>query len=390
MWNWQQDAWPEFSWDRHKLARAEALFAEGAGVVVGASKHLSADERNSLSIELMSHEAVDTSAIEGEPLDRDSVQSSIRRRLGLTSDHRRASPAEAGIAEMMVDLYGQSAAPLTEATLFHWHRLITNGRTDLKDIGRYRTHTDPMQIVSGPLHAPKVHFEAPPSDEVANEMARFWQWLERSAPNGSAPLPAVTRAGMAHLWFESIHPFEDGNGRVGRAISEKILAQGLITPAITGMASTLLTHRKAYYAELERAHRELEITDWLLWFAAKTLEAQQHTLRQVEFVLEKSRLLDRLGGQLNARQEKALLRLFAAGPAGFFGGMSAANYMKITAAPPATATRDLAALTTMGAVRRTGENKSTRYHLNVAAEPPAALEIADIVGDASSAGSFNS
>ncbi|MDI1325635.1 MAG: Fic family protein [Brevundimonas sp.] len=390
MWNWQQDAWPEFSWDRHKLIRAEALFAEGAGVVVGASKHLSADERNRLTIELMSHEAVDTSAIEGEPLDRDSVQSSIRRRLGLGSDHRRASPAEAGIAEMMVDLYEQSAAPLTEATLFHWHRLITNGRTDLKDIGRYRTHTDPMQIVSGPLHAPKVHFEAPPSDEVAREMARFWQWLERSAPTGSAPLPAVTRAGMAHLWFESIHPFEDGNGRVGRAISEKILAQGLITPAITGMASTLLTHRKAYYVELERAHRELEITDWLLWFAARILEAQKHTLRQVEFVLEKSRLLDRFGSQLNARQEKALLRLFAAGPAGFLGGMSAANYMKITAAPPATATRDLAALTTMGALRRTGENKSTRYHLNAAAEPLAALEIADIVSDAGSAGVFNS
>ena len=123
MWNWQQDDWPEFSWDRHKLNRAEALFTEGAGVVIGASKHLSVEERNSLTIELMSHEAVDTSAIEGEPLDRDSVQSSIRRHLGLHTDHRRASPAEAGIAEMMVDLYERAAAPLTEAVLFHWHQL---------------------------------------------------------------------------------------------------------------------------------------------------------------------------------------------------------------------------------------------------------------------------
>ena len=127
MWNWQQEAWPEFSWDQTRFVRAEALFREGAGVVIGASRHLSAEERSSLSIELMSHEAVDTSAIEGEPLDRDSVQSSIRRHLGLNSDHRRASPAAAGIAEMMVDLYEQSAAPLTEATLFRWHRSSPTG-----------------------------------------------------------------------------------------------------------------------------------------------------------------------------------------------------------------------------------------------------------------------
>lgn len=379
MWNWRQADWPEFRWDERKLTRAEALFAEGAGVLVGASKHLSAEDRNSLTIELMSHEAVDTSAIEGEPLDRDSVQSSIRRRLGLQTDHRRVSPGEAGIAEMMVDLYDQAASPLNEATLFRWHRLITNGRVDLKDIGRYRTHDDPMQIVSGPLHAPKVHFEAPPSQTVAEEMSRFWQWLDQSASKGAKPLPALTRAGLAHLWFESIHPFEDGNGRVGRAISETILAQGLSSPTVTGMASTLLKHRKTYYAELERAHRELEITDWLLWFAAKTLEAQQHTLRQVEFVLEKTRLLARLKDQLNPRQEKALLRMFAAGPEGFLGGLSAANYMKITDAPPATATRDLAGLVGLGAVRRTGENKATRYRLDISDEPLATIEVRDLL-----------
>jgi len=378
-WNWQQDAWPEFTWDQRKLMRAETLFIEGAGVLVGTSKHLDATERNALTIELMSHEAVDTSAIEGEPLDRDSVQSSIRRHLGLAGDHRRVSPAEAGIAEMMVDLYEQASAPLTEATLFRWHQLITNGRTDLHDIGSYRTHTDPMQIVSGALHAPKVHFEAPPSAQLADEMQRFWDWLQRSAPKGETPLPAITRAGIAHLWFESIHPFEDGNGRVGRAISEKILAQGLTTPVITGMAGTLLQHRKTYYAELERAHRELEITDWLLWFAAKTIEAQQRTLRQVEFIIEKSRLLGRFRDQFNPRQEKAVLRMFAAGPEGFLGGLSAANYMKITASPPATATRDLAALVAMGALTRTGSNKATRYHLDIAAEPAVSLEIPDIL-----------
>jgi Fic family protein len=378
-WNWQQAEWPHFIWNERKLLRAEALFAQGAGVSIGASKHLNDDEREGLAIELMSHEAVDTSAIEGEALDRDSVQSSIRNHLGLAGDHRRAKPAEAGIAEMMVDLYEQVAAPLNDVTLNRWHRLITNGRTDLKDIGRYRTHAEPMQIVSGPIYAPKVHFEAPPSAQVQSEMARFWEWLDSSDPQGIAPISPVARAGIGHLWFESIHPYEDGNGRIGRAISEKILAQGLPTPVITGMASTLLQHRKAYYAALERAHADLEITDWLLWFAAKALEAQRRTLSQVGFILDKSRLIDRLRGQLNARQEKALLRMFAAGPDGFLGGLSAANYMRMTGAPPATTTRDLAALVASGALVRTGENKATRYRLNIPQGSPPIVEVADVL-----------
>lgn len=377
-WNWQQDTWPQFTWDQRKLVRAEARFIENAGVLIGASKHMDADDQHTLRIELMSHEAVDTSAIEGDPLDRDSVQSSIRRHLGLAGDRRRASPAEAGIAQMMVDLYERAATPLTQDALMGWHRWITNGRTDLTDIGRYRTHTDPMQIVSGAIHAPKIHFEAPPSAALTMEMDRLWDWLERTAPSGAAPLPAVTRAGIAHLWFESIHPFEDGNGRIGRALSEKLLAQGLANPVITGMAGTLLLHRKAYYAQLERAHHDLEITEWLLWFAAKTLEAQQRTLRQVELVLDKTRLLGRLRGAMNERQEKALLRLFAAGPEGFKGGLSAANYMTITGASSASTTRDLAALVELGALARTGANKATRYHLNIPILPVAPLAPSDI------------
>lgn len=375
-WNWQQEGWPRFTWDPHRLQHAEALFIENAGVLIGVSRHLGEADRNALRIELMGDEAVDTSAIEGEPLNRDSVQASIQRHLGLASDHRRVSPAEAGIAELMVDLYGQAAASLTEATLFQWHRWIVSGRTDLADVGRYRTHASPMQIISGPLRAPKVHFEAPPSASVASEMQLFWAWLALTAPRGAGALPAVTRAGVAHLWFECVHPFEDGNGRIGRAISEKILAQGLASPAVTGMATTLLIHRKAYYAELERAHRELEITDWLLWFAARTLEAQQRALRQVEFILEKARLMGRLRGHLNTRQEKAMLRLFAAGPEGFLGGLSAANYMTITGAPSATATRDLAALVGLGALVRTGALKATRYHL-ATGTPAASPSVSD-------------
>jgi Fic family protein len=378
-WNWQQKDWPRFSWDERRLARAEALFAEGAGVAIGVARRLGESQRETLTVELMSHEAVDTSAIEGEPLDRDSVQSSIRKRLGLGGDTRRVRPAEAGIAEMMVDLYQGAPAPITEATLHRWHELVTNGRTDLHDIGRYRTGGDPMQIVSGPIGRPRVHFEAPPVADVPGEMARFWAWLERTAPGGAAPLPPVTRAGVAHIWFESIHPYEDGNGRIGRAISEALLAQGLPTPVVTGMAGTLLLHRKAYYAALEKAHADLGVTGWLLWFAAKVIEAQRRALQTVEFVLAKARLFDRLRGQLNERQEKALLRMFEAGPGGFVGGLSAANYARITDAPPATATRDLGGLVSVGALLRTGALKSTRYRLNIDVEAVAPVGEADIL-----------
>ncbi len=338
IWNWQHADWPNFRWDARKLVRAEAMFIEGAGVIIGASKHLGIPERQRLSIEILSHEAVDSSAIEGERLDRDSIQSSILRQLGLATTHRRATPAEAGIAEMMVNLYHTVSEPLSEGSLQNWHRLLMNGRTDIAVIGSYRTHEEPMQTVSGAMYDPKVHFEAPPSQRIAAEMARFITWCLETAPSGRSPLPPVTRAGIAHLWFESIHPFEDGNGRVGRAIIEKVLAQQFSAPVITGMGGTLLKHRKGYYAMLETASHHLDITDWLLWFAAKAIEAQRRTFTQVEFILQKSRLLDRLRGKLNLRQEKALLRIFAAGPEGFAGGLSASSYMTITGAPSATAT----------------------------------------------------
>ncbi|EIC23476.1 Fic family protein [Thiorhodovibrio frisius] len=376
-WNWQHADWPNFAWTQDKLLRAERLFAEGAGIMIGASRHLSPEGRDALVVDVLSSDAVDTSAIEGEVLDRDSVQSSIRRQFGLASDQRKSGAAEAGIAEMMGSLYRSLADPLDQACLCDWHRMLMNGRRDLGTIGPYRTHPDPMRIVSGAVYAPRVHFEAPPSDRVPMEMERFLAWL-RNTEVGGAYLQPVTRAGIAHLWFESIHPFEDGNGRIGRAIAEKILSSGTSEPALVPLASTLLTHRKAYYAALEAASRSLEITDWLLWFAAKVIEAQRRSLALVEFTIAKTRLFDRVQGQLNPRQEKAVLRLFAAGPDGFTGGLSAGNYRRITGATTATATRDLADLVALDVLSRTGERKSTRYHLKVPIQPVRPITIADI------------
>jgi Fic family protein len=374
-WNWQEPDWPEFSWDKNLLRKAEEEFLVGSGVVAGTVKHLDEAEREQLTVEAMSTEALTTSEIEGEILDRASVQSSIRKALGLATDDRRVRPAEAGIAQVMTDLYRTFGEPLSEEMLFSWHGKMLKGRRDLKDVGRYRRSKEPMQVVSGALYAPHVHFEGPPSSSVPKEMRRFIQWFNGSGPGGKEPLPALTRAGIAHLYFESIHPFEDGNGRIGRAISEKALAQGLGHPTLTALAETILLRRKDYYAALEAANRDNEVSKWLAWFGGITIEAQRRTAARIEFLIDKTRLLDRLRGEINERQEKALLRMLREGPEGFKGGLSAGNYMKITGASPATARRDLADLVAKSALTRSGERRYTRYFVAIPLRPVARVTL---------------
>ena len=368
-WNWQKPDWPNFRWDRARLEAAEKQFLVSGGVFVGAARHLGKEERDQLTIEAMSTEAVTTSEIEGEILDRTSVQSSLRKQLGLATDERRVRPAERGIAEMMVDLYRSFASPLSEEMLFRWHHMVMSGSPKLREVGRYRAGTEPMQVVSGPIGEPRVHFEAPPSSRVPSEMAGFISWCNRTAPGRDEPLPALTRAGIAHLYFESVHPFEDGNGRIGRAIAEKALAQSLGQPTLTALAATILARRENYYGALEVANKENEITHWLMWFAGVAVEAQHRAIAQVEFLIDKTKLLDRLKGQLNARQERALLRMFREGPEGFRGGLSAGKYSTITGASPATSTRDLADLVAKGALVREGERRYARYRLSVPLRP---------------------
>ena len=368
-WNWQKPVWPGFSWDQTLLRKAEEHFLIGSGMFVGTIRHLGAIDQEQLTIEAISLEALTTSEIEGEILDRTSVQSSVRKQLGVATDDRQVGAAEQGIAEMMVDLYLSFAEPLSDEMLFAWHRMLVKGRKDLKDLGRYRRSDEAMQVVSSAPYAPKVHFEAPPSSRVPEEIMQFLVWFNRTAPDGADPLPALTRAGIAHLYFVSIHPFEDGNGRIGRAISEKALAQCLGQPTLTALAATILIRRKAYYDALEAANKDTEATSWLLWFAGIAIEAQQRTAARAEFLIDKTRLLDRLRGRLNERQEKALLRMFREGPEGFKGGLSAGNYIRITGTSPATATRDLADMVAKGALSRVGERRHARYHLAIPLRP---------------------
>jgi Fic family protein len=364
-WNWQQPDWPKFTYDAKALAAAERQFLVDSGEFVGAFKHIGPDDRDTLKIELIGDEAVKTSEIEGEILNRDSVQSSLRRQFGLGGGEREVPAAERGIAEMMVSLYQNFAAPLTHQTLFAWHKMLMAGGRGIGVSGGYRTHANPMQVVSGPVHRRKVHFEAPPSGRVAVEMDRFVAFFNDSAPGGKQPLPPLTRAGIVHLHFVSIHPFEDGNGRIGRALAEKALAQNLGQPSLIALAYTIERERAAYYAALERDNKDNEITDWLAYFADTILLAQRNTIRRVDFYVAKARLYEKLRGQLNDRQDKTMARMFREGIDGFKGGLSAENYIAIAKTSRATATRDLQDLVAKGALTKTGALRHTRYWLNI-------------------------
>ena len=367
-WNCQHADWPIFSYDFKVLEPLEKQFLLQTGEFIGAFKHIGPEDRDMLRVELISDEALKTSEIEGEILNRDSVQASLRQQFGLSPDAPRVPPAERGIAEMMVDLYKGFADPLSHETVFAWHKMIMSGHRDIAVIGGYRTQPEPMQVVSGRLDKPKVHFEAPPSARMQDEMNVFVSWFNDTAPKGKTPLTALTRAGIAHLYFVCVHPFEDGNGRIGRALAEKSLAQNLGQPTLIALAYTIERAHKAYYHALERNNKENEITDWLVYFAQTILDAQSNTNKRVDFYVAKAKFYEKFRGQLNERQDKVVARLFREGIHGFKGGLSAENYISISKTSRATATRDLQDLVEKGALTRTGELRHTRYHLDISTD----------------------
>ena len=364
-WNWQQDDWPYFTFDDKEILSYEKEFLYKAGLFLGTYKHLTATDQSQLIIDIMTTEALKTSEIEGEFLNRVSLQSSLRRQFGLQTDACKIGVAEQGIAEMMTDMYQTFSHVLTQDVLFSWHRMLTYGRQDLSNIGSYRTHIEPMQVVSGSIHNPKVHFEAPPSDRLSQDMTRFMNWFNQTSPQSSFPLSPLIRSGIAHLYFVSIHPFEDGNGRIGRALAEKALAQDLNQPSLIALATTIEKNKKAYYDALEFSNKDNHITDWLIYFAQMVLQAQQHSQHLVEFLIQKTKFYDRYKHVLNERQAKVIARMFQEGKEGFKGGLSAENYLRITKTSRATATRDLQDLTVQGVLTKTGELKYSRYFLNL-------------------------
>jgi len=365
--NWQLPDWPEFRYELDGLAESLLAFAEHAGRVEGLLEGLPDDLGTEAVLELMIAEAVRSSAIEGESLDRDAVISSIRNRLGLNAapqpvDSRMAD----GAGELIVAVRNGFRSPLSEETLFAWHRMLLGGSTSLK-VGGWRAGGDPMQVVSGRIDRPTVHFEAPPSGRVPVEMARFIAWFNDTVPGGPKAIPQPpVRSALAHLYFESIHPFEDGNGRIGRALSEKALSQGLGRPVVLSLSRSIDVGRNDYYDALKTAQRSNHVTPWIQWFVGVVLQAQCDAGDQIRFVLRKFRFFQRFDRGLNERQLKVLRRMFESGPEGFTGGMNARKYVALTGVSKATATRDLLQLARSGALTPLAGGRSTRYELDLA------------------------
>ncbi|OGI07578.1 MAG: DUF4172 domain-containing protein [Candidatus Margulisiibacteriota bacterium] len=362
-WNWQQKDWPNFFYDISRIQPYETEFLTKIGFVYGAYQHVDDDNKKELLVEIISEEALNTSEIEGEHLDRNSVQSSIRKNLGLQQGDNTILPREKGIAEMMTNLYKTYDVPLNHEYLYNWHCSLTNGRTDINNIGTYRTHEESMQIVSGYIHKPKIHFEAPPSSDVPNEMTIFVQWYNNAAKEKSASLRTIINAAIAHLYFVSIHPFEDGNGRIARALAEKIVSQAFGHPVLMSLSTIIQRNRKQYYQILEQSNQELEITEYIIYFANTVLNALQLTSRTIEFTIKKTRIFDTYKTILNERQLKALQRFFREGLDGFQGGLSAGNYKSITGASNATTTRDLQEMVKLGVLNKKGQLRHTRYSI---------------------------
>lgn len=365
-WNWELPNWPKFEYDPSRIAALESQFLLGVGGSIAYLNTVEEPEYRRFVVEILSSEGLKSSKIEGEILDRESLQSSIQQHFGFSPLIKRASDKEARIARLLCDVYESVDKPLTHEMLWRWHSMLFEGSPGIVDCGKYRKFTDPMQIVSHRLDSRAVFFEAPPSERVFREMGAFINWF-----NGIHAAGPLERAAIAHIYFESIHPFEDGNGRIGRALVEKILSQGFGRPVLIALSHLLEKRKKEYYAGLEQCNRTLNVQHWVEFFAQVILQAHEESMNLLFFLIEKSKMLAALSGQINERQMKALLRMFEEGPSGFQGGLSAEKYIAITKAARATATRDLTDLVAKGALVKTGEFRHTRYQLNL--KKPSAL-----------------
>ncbi|MFQ5544318.1 MAG: Fic family protein [Nitrospiria bacterium] len=363
--NWQQSDWAEFKYDLSDVEDVLFALAEKGGRVSGLLKGLPEDRQTETVIEMMVAEAIKTSEIEGETLSRKDVMSSIKNNLGFKNIAKVQDKKAEGAAELMIDVRESYAEDLSKEKLFSWHRMIMKGSWGSK-AGDWRSHKEPMQVVSGPIGKEKIHFEAPPSSRVPDEMNNFIAWFNNTGPNGKNQIkkPAV-RSAIAHLYFESIHPFEDGNGRIGRAISEKALSQGVGRPILLSLSRSIEARRNAYYDALQAGQRSNKITPWVTYFVKMILESQIQAEEEIAFTLKKTKFFDRFRGQLNERQHRVARRMLEEGPKGFKGGMSTKKYVSITHTSKATATRDLQNLVEKGVFISSGRGRSTRYEVNL-------------------------
>lgn len=360
-WNWQLPGWPKFCYDISRIAAQERQFLLSVGSSFAFLKNIREEEYNQFIIEILSTEGLESSKIEGEILDRESLQSSIRKHFGLQPTLKKEPHKESAMANLIFNVYETYERPLTHEMLWQWHLNLFDHQSHISDLGKYRTHAEPMQIVSNRYGSSQIYFEAPPRERVPYEMNAFINWFNSTNKSDSI----LERAAIAHLYFENIHPFEDGNGRIGRLLIEKILSQGTKRPVLIAVSKVLEKRKKEYYSALEKCNKTLNVQQWVEFVAEVILQAQVESMDLLYFLINKSKMMTALSGQINTRQEKVLLRMFSEGLNGFKGGLSAENYIAITKTSKATATRDLSDLVQKGALIKTGELRHTRYRLRL-------------------------
>ncbi len=395
---WQHHAWPQLMFDAGSLAGALDQARLEQGRLLGLLGAIGLKQANAVQRELWVQEALATAAIEGEQLNLESLRSSVAHRLQL-ADAPGPDRSVEGLVQVMQDALANHSAALDLDRLCRWQSALFPGGTSgiaRIAVGRVRDHADAMQIVSGQdnggIGREVVHYEAPPSAQVAAHMDRFLEWFERTRPTGGASAAAtvngIARAALVHLWFESIHPFEDGNGRLGRALADMALAQDMhaqdpqANPALVrvyGLAHQMLKTRAAYYDALNHAQRlrgiapeatAIDATPWVQWFVQAFTRACIASQAVVMDATEKAQFRLRAAQcHISPRQSKVLERLLEAGHVrsggGFPGGMTNEKYAKITGTSKATASRDLADLLANGLLRAEGVGKATRYAVNV-------------------------
>lgn len=360
--NWQQKDWPNFQYKTDAIEEMLFDFAQRTGRLSGVLDGFSESEQTDAMINLMVSEAIKTSEIEGEYLSRKDVMSSIRRNLGLNPELPASKDKRVeGVTELMLAIRKQFKAPLSEKVLLDWHTMLMKGSKGIQ-IGQWRTHEEPMQIVSGAIGREVVHFEAPPSNTVPSEMSAFIKWFNKSQNTIKKP---IIRSAVAHLYFEAIHPFEDGNGRIGRDVAEKVLSQSIGRPVLFSLSKSIECNKNNYYDALKAAQRSNEITDWINYFVKTVLDAQIDAEQEIEFTLKKTRFFDSSKEIINQRQEKVVRRMLEEGHQGFEGGMNARKYVSIASTSKATATRDLQDLVEKGVFKPIGGGRSTRYELRI-------------------------
>jgi len=363
MYNWQLKEWAEFIYNEDVIGDNALKFAELSGEIFGVFKTFNSAKQQSEVLDMMISEAVKTSEIEGEILSREDIRSSFLKKLGLTSTIKNIKDKRAeSIAFLMLEVKNSFQEKLTEKMLKNWHAILF-GNSKYVNAGMYRKGEEAMQIVSGAYGKEKVHYKAPPSAQVPQEMKNFVKWYNTFEPNGNIS-KIIIKTSVAHLYFESIHPFEDGNGRIGRAIIEKCLSDSLGKQIMMSISQTIEKNKNKYYAELKKAQQTLEINSWLLYFSQTLVDAQKSALEILDFSVKKGLFFDKYKAIMNSRQTKAINKMLDAGKDGFEGGMTAKKYISITKTTKATATRDLQELVEVGVLLQNLAGRSTNYTLN--------------------------